>query len=346
MHAARSPRHPAHVVSSRFSTLRRAVIKAVLPALCAGLLAAGPAIAAPVYPAGKPISLVVPFPAGGGTDFIGRMLAEELGKILETTVVVENKGGANSNIGTAYVTNARPDGYTLLVSGVGIATNPALYSTLPYRLEQLEQIAILAFGSDVLVTSPTFAAKDFEAFQDMVRKSPGKYSHASSGNGTSGHLGMEMLKMRAKLDLMHVPYNGGAAAINDVLAGRVDTLFLNQDTVLPHVRAGKLKALAIGSAERNPAFPDTPTVAESGYPGFSSEYWFGLSAPAGLPEDVAQRLFEATRTAMQSPRIQERLTAVGLVIPTLTDRKQYSQLVESEVKKWGEVVRASGARID
>jgi tripartite-type tricarboxylate transporter receptor subunit TctC len=324
---------------------RRGVLAAAM-ALCASLLAGGQAWAGSDYPAGKPINLVVPFPAGGGTDFIGRLLAAELGKILQTTVVVENKGGANSNIGTAYVTQAKPDGYTILLSGVGMATNQSLYSRLPYRLEQLDQIAILAYGVDVLVTSPTFPAKSYAEFVEMVRKEPGKYSYASSGNGTSGHLGMEMLKMRAKLDMMHVPYNGGSAAINDVLAGRVDTLFLNEDTVLPHVRAGKLRALAIGSAERNPVYPDTPTLAESGQPGFSSEYWFGLSAPAGLPDEVFQKLFEATGKAMQSPQIREKLGTVGLVIPTLTDKDQYATLVKREVEKWGEVVRASGARID
>ena len=344
MDAVRSKGLKAGLVSS----LRRKLLGVAVPALCAaGLLAhpGSPAMAAG-FPDGKPINLVVPFPAGGGTDFIGRLLAAEMGKALQTTVVVENKGGANSNIGTAYVAQARPDGHTLLVSGVGIATNQGLYSKLPYKLDQLDQVAILAFGSDVLVTSPTFPAKTFAEFVALVRKDPGKYSYASSGNGTTGHLGMEMLKQRAKLDLMHVPYNGGSAAINDVLAGRVDVLFVNQDTALPHVRAGKLRALAIGSAQRNPTYPDTPTVAESGYPGFSSEYWFGLSAPAGLPQPVFQQLFEATRTAMQSAAIQEKLGAVGLVIPTLTDRKQYVSLVDAEVKKWGEVVRESGARID
>ncbi|CAM3950932.1 Bug family tripartite tricarboxylate transporter substrate binding protein [Bordetella muralis] len=329
------------------STKRRQILLAAsVSVLCAGLFGQGQVHAASDFPADKPINLVVPFPAGGGTDFIGRLLASELGKILQTTVVVENKGGANSNIGTAYVAQAKPDGYTLLLSGVGIATNQSLYSKLPYRLDQLDQVAILAYGADVLVTAPDFPAKTFAEFLEMVRKEPGKYSYASSGNGTSGHLGMEMLKMRANLDMMHVPYNGGSAAINDVLAGRVDTLFLNQDTVLPHVRAGKLRALAIGSTERNPVYPDTPTLAESGLPEFSSEYWFGLSAPAGLPDDVFQKLFEATRTAMQSPEIKEKLGAVGLVIPTLTDRDQYTKLVNSEVEKWGEVVRASGARID
>ncbi|MFJ1298520.1 Bug family tripartite tricarboxylate transporter substrate binding protein [Pseudomonadota bacterium AL_CKDN230030165-1A_HGKHYDSX7] len=341
MDAVRSKGLKAGLVSS----LRRKLLCVAVPALCAGGLPASPAMAAG-FPDGKPINLVVPFPAGGGTDFIGRLLAAEMGKALQTTVVVENKGGANSNIGTAYVAQARPDGHTLLVSGVGIATNQGLYSKLPYKLDQLDQVAILAFGSDVLVTSPTFPAKTFTEFVELVRKDPGKYSYASSGNGTTGHLGMEMLKQRAKLDLMHVPYNGGSAAINDVLAGRVDVLFVNQDTALPHVRAGKLRALAIGSAQRNPTYPDTPTVAESGYPGFSSEYWFGLSAPAGLPQPVFQQLFEATRTAMQSAAIQEKLGAVGLVIPTLTDRKQYVGLVDAEVKKWGEVVRVSGARID
>lgn len=337
------------LAASPLSALRRRLLIAgfaTCAAISAVMVPAGSAWAAADYPAGKPINLVVPFPAGGGTDFIGRLLAAELGKILQTTVVVENKGGANSNIGTAYVAQAKPDGYTLLLSGVGIATNQSLYSRLPYRLDQLDHIAVLAYGVDVLVTSPTFPAKTYAEFVEMARKEPGKVSYASSGNGTSGHLGMEMLKMRANLDMMHVPYNGGSAAINDVLAGRVDTLFVNQDTVLPHVRAGKLRALAIGSAARNPVFPDTPTLAESGQAGFSSEYWFGLSAPAGLPDEVAQKLFDATRTAMQSPQIREKLTAVGLVIPALKDKNEYASLVQSEVAKWGEVVRASGARID
>ncbi|WP_353174421.1 Bug family tripartite tricarboxylate transporter substrate binding protein [Paracandidimonas soli] len=335
-----------NAVSPRRST-RRALLKWALPVLSApALLLGGATYAAQPFPDGKPIHLVVPFPAGGGTDFIGRLLATELGKELNTTVVVENKGGANSNLGTAYVSQARPDGYTLLLSGVGISTNQSLYSHLPYKLDDLDHIATLAFGSDVLVTSPGFPAKSLEEFLEMARKEPGKYTYASSGNGTSGHLGMEMLKMRAGIDLMHVPYNGGAAAINDILAGRVDVLFLNQDTVLPHVQAGKMRALAIGSAKRNPIYPDTPTFSEAGLEGFSSEYWFGLSAPAGLPPEVFDTLFEATRKAMKSPLIQEKLGVVGLVIPEISDKDEYRKLVFSEVQKWGEVVKASGAKID
>ena len=339
-----------HTPSNAFTLVRsgqRHWPTRMLSALCATLmLLCGTAQAANDYPNGKPIHLVVPFPAGGGTDFIGRLLATELSKELNTSVVVENKGGANSNLGTSYVSQAKPDGLTLLLSGVGIATNQSLYSSLPYKLEQLDHIATLAFGSDVLVSSPEFSAKTFEEFLEMARKEPGKYTYASSGNGTSGHLGMEMLKMRAGIDLMHVPYNGGAAAINDTLAGRVDVLFLNLDTVLPHVQEGKLRALAIGSAKRNPAYPDTPTFQEAGLDEFSSEYWFGLSAPAGLPADVSDRLFEATKQAMQSPRIQDRLSTVGLVIPTLDEKTAYKDLVFSEVQKWGEVIEASGARID
>ncbi len=339
-----------HNNTRSFSTalsVRRTLLKWMLPALCApALLAGGAAQAANTYPDNRPIHLVVPFPAGGGTDFIGRLLATELAKELKTSVVVENKGGANSNVGTSYVSQAKPDGYTLLLSGVGISTNQSLYSKLPYKLDDLDHIATLAFGSDVLVTSPGFPATSFEEFLEMARKDPGKYTYASSGNGTSGHLGMEMLKMRADIDLTHIPYNGGAAAINDILAGRVDVLFLNQDTVLSHVRAGKMRALAIGSAERNPIYPETRTFSEAGLEGFSSEYWFGLSAPAGLPADVLDTLFNATKKAMQSPMIQERLGAVGLVIPELNDKMGYNKLVHSEVKKWGEVVQASGAKID
>lgn len=296
----------------------------------------------------RPITLIVPFPAGGPTDIVGRVAAAKAGEILGQQIVVENRTGASGTIGMAATARAKPDGYTVGLATVSThGTAPHLFPNLAYDpVKDFTPISNLVTSPNILSVNPSFPAKTLAEFVALVHKEPGKYSYASSGNGTTGHLGMEMLKQRAKLDIMHVPYNGGSAAINDVLAGRVDVLFVNQDTALPHVRAGKLRALAIGSAKRNPTYPDTPTVAESGYPGFSSEYWFGLSAPAGVPAPVFQQLFEATRTAMQSPAIQEKLGAVGLVIPQLTDRKQFVTLVDAEVEKWGEVVRVSGARID
>ena len=189
------------------------------------------------------------------------------------------------------------------------------------------------------------SGKTFADFIRLARESPDKYTHASSGSGSSGHLAMEMLKQQARIDLVHVPYKGGAAAITDLLGGRVTVLFLNQDTLLPQVQAGKLRALAVASVKRNPAYPDTPTVAESGYPGFAAESWFGLSAPARTPPAVIQRLSQATAKAMASAEMRQKLESVGFVVVG-SDPQAYSGFVTSEIAKWGQAAKASGARMD
>ncbi|MBR8656643.1 tripartite tricarboxylate transporter substrate binding protein [Achromobacter sp. Marseille-Q0513] len=294
----------------------------------------------------RPVKLVVPFPPGGSTDAVGRLLAVELAKDLGQTVIVENKGGANGNIGSDAVAKAEPDGYTLLLSGVGSnAINYALYASMPYRDSDFAHVSLLATGPNVLVAAPDFPGKTFADFIRLARESPGKYTHASSGSGSSGHLAMEMLKQQAKIDLVHVPYKGGAAAITDLLGGRVTVLFLNQDNLLPQVRAGKLRALAVASVKRNPAYPDTPTVAESGYPGFAAESWFGLSAPARTPPAVIQRLSQATAKAMASADMRQKLESVGFVVVG-SDPQAFSTFVTSEIAKWGQAAKASGARMD
>jgi tripartite-type tricarboxylate transporter receptor subunit TctC len=293
-----------------------------------------------------PIRLVVPFPPGGSTDAVGRLIAAELGKALKQTVIVENKGGANGNIGSDVVAKASPDGYTLLLSGVGSnAINYSLYATMPYKDSDFAHISLLATGPNVLVANPDFPAKTFKDFIALAKADPGKYTHASSGSGSSGHLAMEMLKQAAGIDLVHVPYKGGAAAITDTIAGRVSVLFLNQDNVLPQVKAGKLRALAVASEKRNPAYPDTPTIAESGYPGFAAESWFGLSAPAKTPPAVIQRLSDATRTALADAALRQKLEAVGFVVVGDSPR-QFSDFVTAEIAKWGKAAKESGARMD
>ncbi|WP_088159309.1 Bug family tripartite tricarboxylate transporter substrate binding protein [Achromobacter xylosoxidans] len=294
----------------------------------------------------KQIKLVVPFPAGGSTDSVGRLLAAELSKELGQTVVVENKGGANGNIGSDMVAKAEPDGYTLLLSGVGSnAISYAVYQNMPYRDSDFAHVSLLATGPNVLVANNDFPGKTFADFIKLVRENPGKYTHASSGSGSSGHLAMEMLEQDAKIDLVHVPYKGGAAAITDMIGGRVQVMFLNQDTLLPQVTSGKLRALAVASAKRNPAYPDTPTVAESGYPGFSAESWFGLSAPAKTPPAVIQRLNQATVKALSSPEIRQKLESVGFVV-VADDPKSFSAFVDNEIAKWGKAAKASGAKMD
>jgi tripartite-type tricarboxylate transporter receptor subunit TctC len=294
----------------------------------------------------KTVKIVVPFPPGGSTDAIGRMLANELGKQFGQTVIVENKGGANGNIGSDYVAKAAPDGYTLLISGVGSnAINYALYRGMPYADKDFAHISLLATGPNVLVANPAFPARTFAEFLALAKANPGKYAHASSGSGSSGHLSMEMIKQAGGLQLTHVPYKGGGAAITDVIGGQVSLLFINQDNALPQVKAGKLRALAVTSAERNPAYPGVPTVAESGFPGFSAVSWFGLAAPAGTPKDVIAKLHDAAVKALHVPEVRERLQAVGFVIVGNTP-EQNAAFVHDEIVKWGKAVKASGAQPD
>lgn len=300
---------------------------------------------ADAYPA-KPIRLVVPFPPGGSTDAVGRLLATEMGKSLGQTVVVDNKGGANGNIGSDMVAKAAPDGYTLLLSGVGSnAINYNLYSKMPYADSDFSHVLLLATGPNVLVVNPGFPAKTFAEFIAVIKANPGKYSHASSGNGSSGHLSMEMLKQAAGLDLVHVPYKGGAAAITDTISGQVQALFLNQDNVLPFVQAGKLRALAVSSPNANPAYPGVPSVAEAGYPDFSAMSWFGLTAPAGTPAPIIRRLAEAAAKAMNTDSVRSQLEGNGFVIAA-EGPEAFQLFVSNEIDKWGKAIKASGARAD
>jgi len=313
--------------------------------LGACMLAALPAAAAQGWPT-RPITLVVPFPPGGSTDAVGRLVAAALAKLLGQNVIVENKGGANGNIGSDQVAKAKPDGHTLLLSGVGSnAINYAIYQEMPYQDKDFRHVALIATGPNVLVASPNLPVKHFAEFLELVRKEPGKHTHASSGNGSSGHLSAEMLKQAAKLDMVHVPYKGGAAAITDTIAGRVDVLFLNQDNVLPHVRAGKLRALAVTSPQRNPAYPDVPTIAESGFPGFAAQSWFGVSAPAGTPDEVVRVLNEATNKALQDAALRQRLESVGFVVANGSP-DDFARFVQDEIARWAKAAKASGARVD
>ena len=294
----------------------------------------------------KTIKLVVPFPPGGSTDAVGRQLAQELTKLLGQPVIIENKGGANGNIGADFVAKSAPDGYTLLASGVGSnAINYSLYRTMPFVDRDFAHVSLLATGPNVLVVNPDFPAKTFAEFITLVKANPGKYSHASSGSGSSGHLAMKMLELASGISLVHVPYKGGGPAIMDTIAGQVPILFINQDNALPQVQAGKLRALAVASLERNPVYPTVPTIAESGFPGFSAVSWFGLSAPAGTPKEVIQKLNEATAKAMNMPEMKQRLQSQGFVVVAGTPQ-QFSEFVQAEIAKWSKAAQVSGAQVD
>ena len=310
----------------------------------AGFICA-PLLHAQAWP-NKTIKFVVPFPPGGSTDAVGRQLAQELSKSLGQPVIVENKGGANGNIGSDFVAKAAPDGYTFLVSGVGSnAINYSLYRSMPFADKDFAHVSLLATGPNVLVVNPEFPAKTFAEFITMVKASPGKYSHASSGNGSSGHLAMKMLELASGISLVHVPYKGGGPAIMDTIAGQVPILFINQDNALPQVQAGKLRALAVASLERNPVYPTVPTIAESGFPDFSAVSWFGLTAPAGTPKDVIQKLNDATAKAMNQPEMKQRLQAQGFVVVAGTPQ-QFTEFVQAEIAKWSKAAKVSGAQVD
>jgi tripartite-type tricarboxylate transporter receptor subunit TctC len=295
----------------------------------------------------KPILFVVPFPAGGTSDTVARLVAQELTKLLGQAMVVENRAGANGNIGSASVARAAADGYTVLLSGIGSnAINHGLYPKMPYDSNKdFTHITQLTSGPNVLVVNGEFPAKTFKEFVDLVKANPDKYNYASSGSGSSGHLAMELLKQSAGLKIVHVPYKGGAPAMTDVMGGQVAALFVNQDVVLPHVKSGKLRILAVASEQRNPLYPDTPTVAESGFPGFSAVSWNGLSAPANLPKDILARLHADTVKALQSPALKERLESTGFIIGGNAP-EQYSAFIASEIDKWTQVAKIAGATVD
>lgn len=326
----------------RSTASRRSFLMAT--ATCA-LTAVPPAYAQSDWPA-RPVKIVVPFPAGGSTDAVGRLLANELGKQLGQPVIVDNKGGANGNIGSDNVAKAPADGYTLLLSGIGSnAINYTLYRRMAYSNASFTHIALLATGPGVLVVNPAFPAQTFQDFVRIVRAEPGKYSYASAGSGSSGHLAMELLKQTLGLDIVHVPYKGGAPAITDVIAGQVPAMVLNNDVLLPHVRSGKLRALGVASPARNAAYPGVPTIAESGVPGFEAVSWFGLSAPAGTPAPIIERLSAATRQALQTPAMRHYLESTGFVVAGGTSA-EFSRFVQAEITKWKTVVERSGASAD
>jgi len=329
------------------------ILKSPLAGLTASALALFVSLGAATLPAvaqtwpAKAITLIVPFPPGGSTDTIGRLVAQELNKSLGQPVVVENRAGANGNIGSAAVARAPADGYTLLLSGVGSnAINHGLYAKMPYdSRKDFAHVTLLTTGPNVLVVNPDFPAKTFKEFIDLAKANPGKYNYASSGSGSSGHLAMELLKQTADLKLDHIPYKGGAPAMTDVMGGQVPAMFINQDVVLPHVKAGKLRILAVASLERNPLYPDVPTIAESGIPGFQAVSWFGLSAPAKTPNEIITRLQAETVKALQSPALKERLESNGFVVVG-NSPDEFAKFIAAEIDKWSGVAKTAGATVD
>ncbi len=301
---------------------------------------------AQVWP-GRQITLVVPFPPGGTTDVTARLVGLEITGPLGQSIIVENKPGANGNIGSAQVAKAPADGYTLLATGVGSnAVNHGIYKTMPYdSFKDFTHVTMMTSGPNVLVVNKDFPARDLKEFVAHVKANPGKFNYASSGMGASGHMAMELLKLKAGLDIQHVPYRGGAPAMNDVIGGQVPMMFINQDMAFAQASAGLVRMIGVASLERNPAAPTTPTIAEQGFPGFEAVSWNGLAAPAGTPKAIIDRLHVEAKKALQSAAVQEKLVKNGFVVGGNTPEEQ-QKFVAAEMAKWAEVAKVAKVSVD
>ncbi len=306
------------------------------------------AVAAPAastgapYPA-KPIRVVVTYTPGGSTDVVARLVANSLTEILGQQIIIDNRGGAGGIIGTELAARAAPDGYTLLFgTSAGLTINPLLQRKLPYNVERdFAPISLVVVNPQVLVAYPGLAANTIVELIKLARARPGQINYASPGVGSPNHMGMELLKVMAGIDLVHVPYKGGAPASTDLIAGQVSLLFNSIPSVLPYLRSGRLKALAVGSAARSPAIPEIPTVAEAGVPGFEYATWYGLFAASGTPRAIIARLNAAAAKALLAPELAQPLRAQGSE-PRPTTPEELARFMQVEHARWERVVKATG----
>jgi tripartite-type tricarboxylate transporter receptor subunit TctC len=298
------------------------------------------------YPS-KPIRLVVPFTPAGAVDIATRATANEMTKVLGQPVAVENKPGAGGNLGVLDVARSAPDGYSVVMSTSGIqAINPFLYTKMPLDVNKdLAPVAPLVSLNNVLVVHPSFPPRSVKEVIDIAKKNPGKYSYASSGNGTSIHMSGAMFTQLTGTDSVHIPYKGSAPAVTDLLAGQTQMMFDNIPSSLPHIKSGRLIALATTGAKRDPTLPDLPTMQEAGVPGYESGVWFGIMVPAGTPKDVIAKLNAAAVQAAKAPEFQKRMHDLGYnIIPGTPE--EMAQKIQEELRRWGPIVKKSGAKVD
>ena len=298
-------------------------------------------VQAQAYPA-RTVRVIVPWPAGGGTDMLARPIAQKMGEILGQQVVVDNRGGASGIIGSEIAAKAPADGYTIVIDNVtSHATNATLYKQLPYNtLRDFAPVSLLTAVTNVIVVHPSVPVKSLKDLVALAKARPGQLSFATYGTGGTTHLAGEMLKTRAGIDMVHVPYKGGAPALVDAVAGHVPVYFSVFNTSLAQIQAGKLRPLATTGAERSSLMKEVPTVAESGYPGFEANNWYGMLAPAGVPREIVVRLNAETRKTLQSPEVIERLTAQGYeIVPGSPDKLREHMVMETE--KWAKVIKGA-----
>jgi tripartite-type tricarboxylate transporter receptor subunit TctC len=295
----------------------------------------------------KPVKIIVPFAPGGTSDTLGRLVAQKLSEQLKESFVVENRPGAGGAVGSELVSNAPPDGYTLVVSGVAShVIAPSLPQGTPYDpLKDFTHIALFGGPPAVLAVNPSVQAKDLREFVALAKAQPGKLSYGSPGNGTQGHLVAERFKQVAGIDIQHVPYKGASAAVTDLMGGQIQAVSTTLSTAAGQIRAGKVRALAISAESRLPDYPDVPTFVEMGYGDLVATVWFSLSGPAKLPNDIVERLNTEVRRALDTPDMRARMRHEGIA-PNRLSAADFTAFVGEELRRWGPIVKASGAKVD
>jgi len=309
-------------------------------------LAAGAASAQQSYP-NKPIRLVVPFAPGGSSSLVARFMSEEMGKGLGTSFVIENKPGGGGNIAMQEVARSAPDGYTLIIGHVGsLAMNPYMYERLPYDVDRdFAAVSLLAIVPNIFVVYHEVPAKDLRDFVALAKAKPGQINYGSAGNGSAGHLAMEYLKQVTGIELQHVPYKGTGPNVTDLIAGRTQATSAGTPPLMPHVKSGKLRVIAVGTSKRLHSLPDVGTVAEQGYPGFETSQWYGLNAPAGTPEPIVRLLAAEAAKAAKSALVLERFKSDDAEAVGSTPH-EYAAFIKKEQERWSKVVRAANVKAD
>lgn len=316
-------------------------------ALCvAGGLLLSAAASAQSWPA-RPVTFVVPFPAGGGTDAFARPLSAQLTKQLGKQVIIDNRGGAGGTLGAGIAAKAAPDGYTFFIGGAHHVIAPSIYPKLDYDIQKdFVPVALIAAPPQVIVVNAQrVPVEDLKSLLEIARKEPGKLNYASAGNGTSHHLAGELFKLKTKTSLTHIPYRGAGPALQDLIAGQVDLMFDGLGSSASHLKSGKIKALAVAAPTRAPGFPDLPTTAEAGVPGYEVSTWYGMWAPKGTPPEVVERMNAEVQKALASPELKTIWHNSGSDTPKVS-LGQFGAMIDSEIKRWAEVVKASGVKLE
>ena len=315
-----------------------------------GIVIALCTVAAPLFAAeddsypSRPIRFIVPYSVGGTSDLVGRLVGGKLTEELGQQLVVDNRGGGGSTVGTALAASANPDGYTLIVNNIGLAVNETLRPERSYHaLKDLTPVSLVGFTPSVLIVNNDFPAKTIADFVKMAKAQPGKINFGSAGAGSSTHLSMAFFESVAKIKLYHIPYKGGGPAVRDAIAGHVKAVMSPIPTIFGHLKAGRLRALGVSSAKRSSVLPDLPTIAEAGVPGYEFSTWYGVLAPAGTPKPIIAKINAAMVRGLKAPDLRGKLASQGMD-PEPTTPEEFGTLIRSEIKKWGDVIRSAGIK--